>query len=106
MPFNGQTTSNHTKLGMPSRSPLDFGVHMPVDMSNGSSRRVASGHQILPALSVLYHPGRLGHFVDAFSVHKPEVPGHRLALPLPSGGRRGFGRKTGDWITGQPGSWE
>jgi hypothetical protein len=48
IPFNGQTMSNHTKLSTPSRSPLDFGVHMAVDMSNGSSRRVASGHQILP----------------------------------------------------------
>jgi hypothetical protein len=48
IPFNGQTTSNHTKLTTPSRSPLDFGVYMPVDMSNVSSRRVASGHQILP----------------------------------------------------------
>jgi len=48
IPFNGQTTSNHTKLSMPSRSPLDFSAHMPLDMSNGSSRRVASGHQILP----------------------------------------------------------
>jgi hypothetical protein len=34
IPFNGQTTSNHTKLSTPSRSPLDFGVHMPLDMSN------------------------------------------------------------------------
>ena len=48
MPFSGQMTSNHTKLSTPSRSPLDFGVHMPVDMSNGSFRRVASDHQILP----------------------------------------------------------
>jgi hypothetical protein len=48
MPFDGQTTSNHTKLSMPLRSPLDFSAYMPLDMSNGSSRRVASGHQILP----------------------------------------------------------
>jgi hypothetical protein len=45
-----QTASNHTKLSMPSRSPLDFGVQVPLDMSNGSSRRAASGHQILPVL--------------------------------------------------------
>jgi hypothetical protein len=48
MPVNGQTTSNHTKLSTPSRSPLDFGAPMPVDMSNGSSRRAAPDHQILP----------------------------------------------------------
>jgi hypothetical protein len=47
IPFNGQTTSNHTKLSPPLRSPLDFSVHIPLDMPNGSSRRVASGHQIL-----------------------------------------------------------
>ena len=29
IPFNGQTTSNHTKLSTPLRSPIDFGVHMP-----------------------------------------------------------------------------
>ena len=50
IPFNGQTTSNHTKLSTPSRSPLDFGVQLPLDMSNGSSRRVASDHQILPII--------------------------------------------------------
>ena len=49
IPLNGQTTSNHTKLSTPSRSPLDFGVRVPLDMSNGSSRRAASGHQILPS---------------------------------------------------------
>jgi hypothetical protein len=54
IPFNGQTTSNHTKLSTPSRSPLDFGVQMPLDMSNGSSIRAASGHQILRLTTVLY----------------------------------------------------
>ena len=51
IPFNGQTTSNHTKLSTPLRSPLDFSDHMPVDMSNGSSRRVVTGHQILPNIT-------------------------------------------------------
>jgi hypothetical protein len=48
IPFNGQTTSNHTELSPPLRPPLDFSAHMPVDMPSGSSRRVASGHQVLP----------------------------------------------------------
>jgi hypothetical protein len=96
IPFNGQTTSNHTKLSMPSRSPLDFGVQVPLDMSNGSSRRAASDHQILPTVaarlaktdswwslsfhSVLYLPRTTGAESHARQVH---VGTRSTASPLP-----------------------
>jgi hypothetical protein len=55
IPFNGQTTSNHTKLSTPSRSPLlDFGVHTHTGGYVGSSRRTASDHQALPRPSTAF----------------------------------------------------
>ena len=50
-PFNGQTARNQTKPSTPLYYPYDFGAHRRSGITNGSSRRITSDHEILPTSS-------------------------------------------------------